>query len=109
MRNPIRSWRRLPFAARFLLSHAAIGYGLAALFVGGLLVANPNGAGMVLLTAADHWWPALALWGLTGLTFATVQIGIATMALGEERRRPSGGSGAPLVPALLPVRVARRR
>ncbi|HEV7266201.1 MAG TPA: hypothetical protein VGN83_14960 [Falsiroseomonas sp.] len=107
MRNPVRSWRGLPFAARFLASHAAIGVGLAAVFVGGLLLADPHGAGTVLLTAADHWWPALALWGLTGLTFATVQIGIATMALGEEPGPPRRGGGARLVP--VPVRAARRR
>jgi hypothetical protein len=109
MPNPGRALR-LPQPLRFLVRQAVLGFGAAALFVGGLLVTNPGGAGTVLLTAADHWWPALLLWCLIGTTFAAAQLGIAAMAPAEAPPRPRGGSGAPagLAPVLLRVPARRR-
>jgi hypothetical protein len=111
MPNPIRAWRLLPQPLRFLARHAALGFGAAAIFVGGLLLTDPGNAGTLLLTAADHWWPAALLWGLTGSTFAGAQIGIAIMQQGAPPPRPPGGSRAPagLVPVPVPVRVRARR
>jgi hypothetical protein len=110
MPSPIRARRRLSQPLRFLAWHAALGYGAAALFVGGLLLTDPGEAGTLLLTAADHWWPAALLWGLTGSTFAGAQIGIAIMQQAGSPR-PPGGSRAPagLVPVRLKVPVRRRR
>lgn len=33
----------------------------------------------MLLRGAGHWWPAVLLWFFLGLTFGSVQIGVATM------------------------------
>jgi hypothetical protein len=107
MRNPVHTWRRQPRLVRFLLCHAALGFLLAAVFVGGLVASDVNGIGTVLLTAAGHWWPVAALWGLTGLTFAAVQMGAATMSLGDEA--PRRGSRAPARALLAPVPVRARR
>ena len=112
MRNLIAAWRRLPMLVRFLISHGALGFGLAAVFVGALLAFDPQDTGTLLLTAAGHWWPVMVLWFFTGLTFGAVQIGAATMLLAQrEPPRPTRGSGAPatLAPALLRVRAMRRR
>ena len=98
------AWRRLPLPARFLLTHAAIGFGVAAVFLAGFLLADPGGGGEVLLTAAGHWWPATMLWAVLGLGFGSVQIGIATGLLAERAdlpRRPSGGTLAPVIIAAL--------
>ena len=102
-------WRRLPMLVRFLLCHAAIGFGLAAVFVAALLLAAPGGAGRLLLTGAGHWWPALVLWFFVGLTFGSVQIGAATMLLDTagDRPPPRGGRGVPS--GLVPIRVRARR
>lgn len=111
MRDPVSTWRELPRLVRFLIHHAAIGFGIAALFVGGLVLADPNGAGTVLLTAAGHWWPVAALWLFTGLTFAAVQMGAATALLCDDGAEPRGGTRAPvasLVPIPLCVRARRR-
>lgn len=110
MPNPFEAWRRLPTLVRFLFRHAAIGFGVAAIFVGALLLADPNGIGGLLLTAAGHWWPALALWLFTGLTFGAAQIGAATMLLAEPEQRPRRGFGVPasLAPVPVPVRARRR-
>ncbi|WP_137179428.1 hypothetical protein [Roseomonas sp. AR75] len=108
MRSSAKAWRDLPEFARFLVCHAAFGFGLAGVFVVAFLLADPHGAGGVLLTAADHWWPAVALWFFLGLTYACAQIGIATMMLDDPAQRPRGGSRAPagLIPAMA---RARRR
>lgn len=110
MPNPIMAWRHLPMLVRFLLRHAAIGFGLAAIFVGAILLLDPQEARALLMSGAGHWWPALVLWVFTGLTFGAVQIGAATMLLEHaEPPRPRHGRGAPadLAPVLL--RVRRRR
>ena len=112
MRNLMTAWRGLPALVRFLVTHAAVGFGLAAIFVVGFLLADPHGAGTVLLGAAGHWWPAVALWFFTGLTFGGVQIGAATMLMAnDETPRPPRGRGVKLglAPALLRVRAGRRR
>ena len=112
MPNVIAVWRRLPMLVRFLVRHGALGFGLAAVFVGALLAFDPQDAATLLLTAAGHWWPVVVLWFFTGLTFGAVQIGVATMLLARrDPPRPTRGSGAPvsLAPALLRVRGPRRR
>ena len=111
MPTPPKAWRRLPMLVRFLLRHAAIGFALAAIFVAAILVLDPQDARALLVGGAGHWWPALALWFFTGLTFGAVQIGAATMLLdhADPPRPRHHGRGAPadLVPVLL--RVRRRR
>jgi hypothetical protein len=111
MPNTIAAWRRLPMLVRFLICHASLGFGLAAVFVGALVAFDPQDAGTLLLTAAGHWWPALVLWFFTGLTFGSVQIGVATMLLAHGDPPPRRGTGAPvtLAPVLLRVRAVRRR
>ena len=110
MPNPPKAWRRLPMLVRFLLCHAAIGFALAAIFVAAILLFDPQDARALLMSGAGHWWPALALWFFTGLTFGAVQIGAATMLLDHaDPPRPRHGRGAPadLVPVLLRVRGRR--
>lgn len=105
---PMSAWRRLPYPLRFLLTHAALGFGIAAVFLAGFLLADPGGGGQVLLTAAGHWWPAAMLGGVLGLGFGSVQIGIATGLLAEQPQRPGDrGRGYP-VPVPVPVRRPRR-
>ena len=106
MSSPIKAWRRWPAIVRFLIRNVATGFGIAALFVGALVAVNPNGAGTVLLTGADHWWPVVALWFFTGLTFGAAQIGFATMpTTGPRKLRRHIGAPAPLA---IPVRAGRR-
>ncbi|WP_135466057.1 hypothetical protein [Crenalkalicoccus roseus] len=88
---------------RFILLHFATGFGIAALFVGALLLADPGGIGGLLLSAREGAWPALLLWLFTGLTFGAVQFGAALMLLEETPpRRPARGLQP--VPARVPAR-----
>ena len=77
----------MPSPLRFLLLHAAIGFGLAALLVLALLVADPGGVGTLLRRAPSSPAPALLLWLFCGMTFGAVQFGAAVMLL--EHREPA--------------------
>lgn len=74
----------LPLSVRFLLRHALIGFGLAALFVGAVLWSDAFGLGHLLLQATGHPLPLLLLWFFTGLTLGSVQMGVAVMGLGDD-------------------------
>lgn len=106
MPKPLKAWRRLPLLVRFLLCHAVVGFGVAGVFVGAILVLDPQDARALLMTGAGQWWPAVALWVFAGFTFGAVQIGAATMLLDKaEPPRPRRARGAPqdLVPVPLPI------
>ena len=69
----------LPPLVRFLLGHALIGFVAAALFVTALITLDIGGIGTVL-GQSDLAVPAtLLLTFVLGLTFASVQMGIAVM------------------------------
>jgi hypothetical protein len=95
---------------RFLVTHVLVGFGIAAVFVAGFVVADPGGGGTLLTRAAGHWWPVVVLWFFVGLTFGSAQIGAATMLLAErpDRRRPGGGLRLPVF-APFPVRIRAGR
>ncbi|MCB4823358.1 hypothetical protein [Roseicella aerolata] len=98
---------KLPVAVAFLLRHAAIGFGLAALLILALFWANPGGVAEVLRRAPGHPWPALLLWFFCGLTLGAVQIGVAVML---EDRPPDDDErgGGRREPVPVPVLAARR-
>lgn len=73
----------MPQLVRFLVRHALIGFVLAFVFVGALLVFDVGG--LRRLAAASSYGPLAiaALTFATGLTFASVQMGMAVMLLGH--------------------------
>jgi len=75
-------WARMALA-RFMVLHGAIGFGLAGLFVLAVLLGDPSGLGTLLHPARAGLLPLALLWGFTGLTFGSVQIGVAVMLRGE--------------------------
>jgi len=73
----------MPPLVRFLLVHAAIGFAIAFVFVGGFLLMDIGGM-RTLMLASDIGLVAMALFTfMTGLTFSSVQMGVAVMLLGE--------------------------
>ena len=93
---------RLPLI-RLLAINLAIGATIAALMLGGLLALNPgNLRGLIL---ADRNGPAALLLLAFGfvVTFGSVAMGTAIMALGKKPKQSSGGGGTPA-----PVRIARK-
>ena len=74
----------MPDLARFLFRHAAIGFGIAALFVG-MLVALDAGGLRTLMRGSDAGLAeAVLLTVFVGLTFGSVQMGIAVWQAGRD-------------------------
>jgi len=71
----------------FAVKHTAFGFGLAAVFVTALVWADVAGLGTLFAAAPAGWLAAGMLVFFTGLTFASVQLGIAIMQLGREDGR----------------------
>lgn len=81
----------MPTLVRFLLTHAAIGFAIAIVFVGGALALDLGGL-RTLMFASGMGYGAVALFTfLNALTIASVQMGVATMLLGEDDDAGSGG------------------
>jgi hypothetical protein len=95
LRRSVRAfWRANPLV-RLLAVNTAIGFGLSALFV--VALASFDLGHMGRLLGGEMWPFAIVLWFFIGLTFASVQMGIAVMTL------PRGGGGAGLRIKLRPM------
>lgn len=111
----IHAWLRTAHATvmtrplfRLLAINLAAGMAIAALTVGGLLLANPHD--LRHLIAADRSGAlavGLMLFGFV-VTFGSCVMGTAIMLLGDAGKDRHGGRRAPAVLAPLPVRVTRR-
>ncbi|WP_431272046.1 hypothetical protein [Dankookia sp. P2] len=101
---------KLPPAVEFLIRHAAIGFGLATLFVMVLFWADPGGIAQVLQRAPGHPWPTLLLWFFCGLTLGAVQMGIAVMLQdGPPDDDDRGGGRHDRLLAPIPIRAQAGR
>lgn len=104
MRAFLRLLRRHALVRLFVVQ-SLIGFGISTAFVLSLLVFNIGGFATLALRP-DTWPFAFVLWFFVGLTFASVQMGMAIMSLVGDPP-PSGGKRVRIEPALAPVRVAR--
>lgn len=85
----IRSFLRRHALVRLFIVHTLIGYAISTLFVGALIGFDLGG--LATLVAKQHAEPfILLLWFFVGLTFASVQMGMAIMSLTDERPPGSG-------------------
>ncbi|MFG1423806.1 hypothetical protein [Roseixanthobacter liquoris] len=107
----------MPKLVIFLAKHAALGFAIAAAFVGGLVALDLGHLRTLLAGSGEAWLPAFVLTFAMGLTFSSVQMGVAVMLLGEDEPRnpaaPKGGGRARrngfAALRLAPVRVPARR
>ena len=102
----------MPTLVRFLLRHALIGFVLAMVFVGALLAFDVARLGTLVWASPSGGLAVAALTFALGLTFGSVQMGVAVMLLGEDNDRPTRGGGrratlAPAVRRLVPVVVRK--
>jgi len=99
----------MPVLVRFLALHAAIGFGVAALLVAAILLADPGGLGALL--RREGVFPVALLWFFLGLTYGSVQMGAAVMLLPHGPKGDRGHRALTGVPAawrLVPARVGAR-
>lgn len=106
----------MPLLVKFLLRHAAIGFGFAGMFVGMLIWFDIGNIGTILAQSDIRIFATALLVMMVGLTFSSVQMGYAVMTkpdlLGEG---PGGGSGVkgskvpdgPDALKLIPVKAAQ--
>jgi len=102
----------MPELVKMLVRHAMIGFGIAAIFVAGLLLSDMGGVGTLMANSDSGLLAGFMLFFFLGLTFGSAQMGFAIMSRdwdddgkGHRRRarRPL------LLPAMLaPVRVKAR-
>lgn len=98
----------MPFLVRFLLRHAAIGIGVAAVFVSLLVAFDVAHLASLFAHSPDGLLALVVLTAALGITFGSVQMGFAVMMMDDEDEPPTGRRGRQtrLVPkhARVPVR-----
>ena len=95
----------MPRLVTFYIRHSVIGFGLAAVFVAGLIWADVMGLGALLTQNADGVLGAVLLWFFSGTIFAGAQTGIALFSMHEDTSRDADDDG-PQGGVPVPVRVA---
>jgi hypothetical protein len=101
---PNASLPKAPPLVRLLVRNAAFGFAVAGAFIGSLLVFDIGGLGTLVAEQRDGPLAAFVLTFATGLTFGSVQMGIAIMQLAEkDEDKPPRGRTMPIGP-LAPVR-----
>lgn len=84
----------MPHLVRFLLIHAAVGFAIAFVFVGLLLAFDFDGLSTLMLGSKIGYLALFMFTFFTGLTTASIQIGVAVMLLGEEPEKDPDGNGS---------------
>ncbi|MFG1345126.1 hypothetical protein V5F59_09555 [Xanthobacter autotrophicus DSM 431] len=80
----------MPFLVRFLVRHAGIGVGVAALFVALLVAFDAVHLRTLLLTSPDGLLAVTVLTLALGVTFGSVQMGFAVMLMSDKDEPPRG-------------------
>ena len=103
----------MPELVKMYIRHVAIGFGISAVFVAGLMWFNVVNLAELVMASKGGYLAVFLLWFFNGLVFAGVQFGIAVMNMAEKPQKPGGGS-APRVPMAdafgpVPVRIEPAR
>lgn len=84
----------MPLLVKFLIRHAAIGFGFAILFVGTLIWFDIGNIGTILAQSDIRVFATGLLVMMVGLTFSSVQMGYAVMTKPDLLGGGSGGTKA---------------
>lgn len=82
----------MPLLVKFLIRHAAIGFGFASVFVGALIWMDIGSIGTILAQSDIRIFATALLVMMVGLTFSSVQMGYAVMSNPDLLGGGSGGS-----------------
>jgi len=101
----------MPFLIRFLVRHAAIGVGVATIFVAALVALDVARLGTLVTTSGDGLLAVVVLTFALGITFGSVQMGFAIMLMSDrdEPRRGHRVRLTRLVPRPVRVTASPRR
>lgn len=97
----------MPELIKMYIRHVAIGFGIAAVFVAGLMWFNVVNLRELVMTSSGGYLAVFLLWFFNGLVFAGVQFGIAVMNMAEKPEGPKGGNrpGIPMADVFSPMPV----
>ncbi len=102
----------MPKLIRLYITHVAIGFGIAGVFVGMLLYFNTANLWHLVSGSDIGWLAVLVLWLANGAVFAGVQFAIAVMRMkDDDDDEPRGGHRQRIMQRQLvpiPVRVQER-
>lgn len=93
----------MPELIKLYIRNVAIGFGIAAAFVAGLLWFDVMGLWQLVSGSSSGLLAVFMLWFMNGIVFAGVQFAWAVMALADGNSGPRGGT--PVRQDLVPVRV----
>ncbi len=100
----------MPILVKFMFRHALVGYALAIVFVAALLALDIGGIAGLMRDSSSGILALGLLIFFTGLTFASLQMGIAIMSLRPEREEDDPDDHVPGVPTWeeVPVRAVAK-
>ena len=102
----------MPKLIRLYITHVAIGFAIAGVFVAMLLYFNIANLWHLVLMSDIGWLAVLVLWVANAVVFAGVQFAIAVMRMkDDDDDEPRGGHRQrimPREPQAIPVRVQQR-
>lgn len=98
----------MPKLIKLYIVNVAYGFGLSVVFLGLLLWADVAGLRHLIFQSSMGWVAAIMMIVMNGVVFAGVQFAIAVMRLAEDPEGPKGGSRAPAVSRLMPVRITTK-
>jgi hypothetical protein len=98
----------MPKLIKLYIVNVAYGFGLSVVFLGLLLWQDVAGLRHLILESNLGWVAAFMMIVMNGVVFAGVQFAIAVMRLAEDPEGPKGGSRAPHVSRLMPVRITTK-
>ena len=88
----------MPHFVKFLAYHAALGFAFAIFFVLTLIVFNIANLRELMLHSDQKWIALFVLTFFMGLTFASVQMGIAIWRIGKDDDDDDPGGKGPKIP-----------
>lgn len=95
----------MPKLIKLYIVNVAIGFALSVAFFGLLLWQDVAGLRHLIFGSDIGWIAAFMMIVMNGVVFAGVQFAIAVMRLAEDPEGPKGGTGAPDVTHLTPLRA----
>jgi len=99
----------MPKLIRLYIVSVSIGFALAVAFVALLVWQDVAGLRHLIFGSDMGWVAALMMVMFHGVVFAGVQFGIAVMRMAEDPEGPRGGSAAPHLDQLAPVRLKAKQ
>ena len=98
----------MPKLIKLYIVNVAYGFALSVVFLGLLLWQDVAGLRHLIFGSDIGWVAAFMMIVMNGVVFAGVQFAIAVMRMAEDPEGPKGGSRAPNVAKLMPIRIAAK-